>query len=141
MIPLLPEIENNRNESLSSTTARCMIYLLSDLKAEVSGEYVKSDFSVDQESYIEKGAAFSLIWTPDRVWEINPSIYVKRFDYNNAPDGRKRDDTERGIGLNVSRFFKDFELFISINLTDNNSDSEPETYRRTITQCGMVWSF
>lgn len=144
--PILPtpkfsNIENNRSESLSSTTVRCMIYFLSDLKGEVSGEYVKSDFSVSSESYTGKGAAFSLIWTPIREWEINPTLYWKRFDYDNAPDGTKWHDTEQGIGLNVSRFFKPFEVFVRIDLTDNQSDFETETYRRIITQCGMVWSF
>jgi len=139
--PAFSQVESNRNEWLSSTTIRGILYLMSDLKGEISAEYVKSDFSVYQESYAEKGAFFSLIWTPDKAWEISPLIYVKRFDYNTAPDGIKRDDTERGIGLNISYFFKAFEVFVSMNLTDNNSEIETETYQRTVTQCGIVWSF
>lgn len=135
------QVESNRNEWLSSTTIRGILYLKSDLKGEISAEYVKSDFSVYQESYAEKGAFFSLVWTPDKSWEISPLIYVKQFDYNTAPDGIKRDDTERGIGLNISYFFKAFEVFVSMNLTDNDSEIETETYQRTVTQCGIVWSF
>ncbi len=135
------QVETNRNEWLSSTSIRGILYLMSELKGEISAEYVKSDFFVYQESYAEKGAFFSLVWTPDKAWEISPLIYVKQFDYNTAPDGIKRDDTERGIGLNISYFFKAFEVFVSMNLTDNNSEIETETYQRTVTQCGMVWSF
>jgi hypothetical protein len=139
--PVFPEEETQRNEWLRSTSIRGTLYFMSDLKGEVSVEYVRSDFSVYQESYAEKGASFSLIWTPNKSWEISPLIYVKQFDYNAAPDGIKRDDTERGIGLNISYFFKAFEVFVSMNLTDNNSELDTETYQRTVTQCGIIWSF
>ncbi len=137
--------ENQRNEMLSATHLRGIFYLSSDLKSEAFLEYIHSDFSISYESYIEKGFGVSLIWTPIEAWEFTPSAYWKRFDYDNASDSPwgniKRQDNERGIGLNISYFFKKFEIFAKIDLTDNHSDFGTETYRRTITQCGINWSF
>ena len=130
---------------LRATNLRCVVYLSSELKGEAFLEYIRSDFSISYESYIEKGLGVSLIWTPIEAWEFTPSAYWKRFDYDDASDNSwgniRRQDIERGIGLNISHFFKTFEVFAKIDLTDNHSDFGTETYRRTITQCGINWSF
>lgn len=140
-----PAAENHRNEMLRATTLRCIVYLSSELRSEAFWEYIRSDFSIAPESYIEKGIGLSLVWTPIESWEITPSAYWKRFDYDNVsgdfPDNTERQDTEREIGLNISYFFKKVEVFAKIDIIDNHSDFGTESYRRTITQCGINWSF
>ncbi|OQX20362.1 MAG: hypothetical protein BWK80_35820, partial [Desulfobacteraceae bacterium IS3] len=99
------------------------------------------DSSVDTESYGQNGVNLSFLWTPADAWEISAMTGWKRFDYDESFQDKERTDTRYLAGFGVSRFIKNIELFFHTEWMKNDSDSASESYRQTVTQCGVNFSF
>ncbi len=47
----------------------------------------------------------------------------------------------RSMGIQLSRFWRHFELYWQVQLQEGESPLDYETYTREVVQCGLSWSF
>ncbi len=133
--------ERNRDDVLSLTELSLVFYLGPSVTALFTGEHRINGSSVESESYDSNGLHFTVKWAPEKKWQCVLSLSGTKYDFDQDYRQRSRSDKVRAAGLQISRFIDAFEVYARVDLTDSDSNFERENYRRTVTQCGISWSF
>lgn len=97
--------------------------------------------SISRETYDLYGSALGLTWIPTDNWQIHAMLTIQSANYDSVRQNTDREDDIRLATLKISRFFKDFELFLQIDQLDINSTLETESYTQWVNQCGVTYSF
>ncbi|OQY60493.1 MAG: hypothetical protein B6245_01145 [Desulfobacteraceae bacterium 4572_88] len=133
--------EAYRDDRFDSGVLQATAYLTPVLQASMSAEHNRRHSSVGTESYRQNCLSLSLLWSIGGSWELSAMSFWKRADYHDTPAGMYRKDTRYGVGLGISFFIKNAELFLNAEWTENDSALDSESYFRTVTQCGFMWAF
>ncbi len=130
--------DDHRRSEVAAT-----LFLTPVLQSSLVMEYATNDSSLVRESYHRRGWAFSLIWTPTDTTEIVASAALQRDEFQGRGDGRQRTDTNLAFAWRLSRILgrDDRQFFLEVTWRDNESTLSTETYRQTVSQCGLSWYF
>lgn len=94
--------------------------------------------TVGFETHHENSLGLMADWQPADAWQISAQVDWKAANYTQTAH---RSDTIRMAALNLSRFMAQTEIFFKIEWMDNQSSLPLQTWRRTITQCGISYFF
>lgn len=131
----------SRDDDFYATGLQGTVYLSPETNTVLSLEHNRLDSSVATESFLQNGVNLSFLWIPADVWEVSVNTAWRHFDYDESSEDADRTDTRYLAGFGVSRFIKNIELFFHTEWTKNDSDSASESYRQTVTKCGVNLSF
>jgi len=129
----------SRDDRISSSGFEGKFFLSPTIETSLSAEYNYLNSSVETESYLQNGLYFSFLWKPHDMWEINAKSFLKNTDYDNPT--LDRTDKTFFTSLGISCFINNFEIFLQIENTENNSSFDTESYQQMVTQCGFLFSF
>ncbi len=94
--------------------------------------------TVGLETRYENGLGLTADWQPADAWQISAQVDWKATNYTQT---HHRSDTLRIASLSLSRFMAQTEIYFKIEWLDNPSSLPVQTWRRTITQCGISYFF
>lgn len=128
-------------ERVRSTGLQLVVYLASSIQAELMATYNRLTSSMDADAYREKGLSISLLWMPSSLWEISAMTGWGEVDYDHDPPNTDWTENIFDASFGISRFIDPFELFFKVERTENDSSLDGDSYRQTVTQCGVILSF
>ena len=126
----------DRDDRMTEGSVYGTLYLLPTLQARLQLGVGHLDSSIDAETHDHKKAAVTLTFGPWREWTAEGSLEWRELDYDFG-----RNDIYRAAGLQVSRPVGPVDVYFQLSGSDNDSDIDSEDYQRTVTQCGLSWSF
>ena len=129
-------LSRDRDDRMSEGSVYGRLYLLPTLQARLQLGVGHLGSSIDAETHDELKSAVSLIFGPWREWTAEGSLEWRELDYDLG-----RNDTYRAADFRVSRPLGAVDVYVQLSGSDNDSDIDSESYRRTVTQCGFSWSF
>ncbi len=135
------QTSSSRDDHLRSTGIRGTLFLTPAIQTHISLEHNRLDSSVETESYRQNSGMLSLLWEPSDLWEISATTFWKRAEYDQDIENTDRTDTTYDVGLGISYFINNLELFFHVEQTENDSPLDIESYCQTVTQCGLIFSF
>ncbi|MFO7599933.1 MAG: hypothetical protein R6X27_09010 [Candidatus Desulfacyla sp.] len=133
-----------RDNRLLATALNLDIFILSSLTGRVYGAYGDLDASLDMESYREIQAGAALSWAPAPEWLVGVEAAWFRTNYHRVPESitRVRESNDLwSAGIQVSRFWGDFEIFGQAGWKSGDAPLDYESYTQTVVQCGFSYSF
>jgi hypothetical protein len=129
-------LSKDRDDRMTEGSVYGTLYLLPMLQARLQLGVGHLDSSIDAETHDHKKAAMTLTFGPWREWTVLGSLEWRELDYDFG-----RNDTHRAADLRVSRPVEAVDVYFQLSGSDNDSDIDSEDYQRTVTQCGLSWSF
>ena len=127
-----------------STALHLDVFMLSSLAGRLYAAYGDLNASLGMESYREIQAGASLFWAPVPEWFIALEAAWFRTDYHDVPENmacvRETNDIW-SAGIQVSRFWGDFEFFGEAGWRSGEAPLDYESYTQTVIQCGFSYSF
>ncbi len=131
-----------RDDDHRRTEVAATLFLTPVLQSSLVMEYATNDSSLVRESYLRRGGAFSLVWTPTDATEIVVGAALQRDEFRRRGDGRQRTDTNLSFTWRLNRTLgRDRQFFLEVTRRDNDSTLSTEIYRQTVSQCGLSWYF
>ena len=130
-----------RKDHTWSTEIAAAWYISSEFKADLSCRYLDVASTADFESYKELGGSTRLGWFWMKSTELFLSGFWYRLDYESAPQLLERKDEFYGFSIGGNRPVRKMRLFIQYDYTMNDSPVSGENYRKSVMQCGAVYSF
>ena len=132
---VLTEIKTEkRNDCYMSSDLGMSVRLHPMLNMTMFALYNRLLSNIQTEAYDGFGSSIFFRFSPDPSWGISTEASLWKNNYDDSAD---RTDLFRSAGLLINYFLDRYELFIRIDLMDNNSSLEYETYNRLVTQCGF----
>lgn len=131
----------SRDDTIGMIEAGATLYPTPDIQADLWVRGGRVDSSAEFESYRENGISAWTQWMPGEAWRVFVAGSWARFDYDKSPGGTDRKDDLYTINLGIRRFIGDFEIFAQFNRTENDSPVDGEGFVKTVTQCGVAYSF
>jgi hypothetical protein len=133
-----------RNNFLMTTGMDLDVFILPELTGRLYAAYGNLNSSLDMESFgeIQAGAALSFI--PAEQWQTVFEATWYRTDYNSVPEDITRVRRTNYIwsaGMQISRFWGDFELFAQLGWKSGDAPLDYESYQQTVIQCGLSYTF
>ncbi|NQU15239.1 MAG: hypothetical protein HQ561_13890 [Desulfobacteraceae bacterium] len=133
-----------RNNRLMVTGVGLDIFILPSLTGRVYAAYGDLNSSLDMESFreIQSGVAFS--WVPATQWRVGVEGVWYRTEYYSVPQNItcvRPTNITWSSGVQVSRFWGDFELFGQVGWKSGDAPLDYESYTQTVIQCGLSYSF
>ena len=140
----LKRLYSPRNNRLLQTAVNLDVFLLSVLSGRVYATYGDLDSSLDMESYRELAAGLGVSWTPAHEWRVGFEARGSRVRYHSVPEKIKRVreiNTIWFLGMDVSRFWGDFELFGQLGWTSGEAPLDYSDYTQTVILCGISYVY
>ena len=131
----------DRQDDLLVTELTVSVYPAPAWEAELTGTHFHNDSTLTLESYAESGGRLKITWGPSPSWTFFVEGGWWRADYDTAGRRPSRTDDRLRGGLGVARGFSSWELFVDAVYEDNDSTWTMQTYRDTVTRCGIRWFF
>ena len=133
-----------RNNFLMTTGANLHVFMTSTLTGRLYAAYGDLNASLDMESFreIEAGAAIS--WTPADQWLTVFEVTGFRTYYNSVEGHTmriRRTNYSWSAGMQVSRFWGDFEIFGQLGWRSGQAPLDYDSYNQTVVQCGLSYSY
>jgi len=129
----------SRDDRISSSEIEGKFFLSPTIETSLSAECNYLNSSAETESYLQNALYLSFLWKPHDMWEISAKSFLKNTDYDNP--ALERTDKTFFISLGISCFIRNFEIFLQVENTENDSSLDIESYHQTVTQCGFLFSF
>ena len=141
---LLNKLYPPRNNVLMVTGVDLDIFIMPALTGRLYAAYGDLNSSLDMESFREVQAGAALSWVPADQWRTVFEATWYRTQYNSVPENITRVRRTNYIwsaGMQVSRFWGDFELFGQAGWKSGDAPLDYESYTQTVIQCGLSYSF
>lgn len=133
-----------RNNFLATTGANLHVFMTPTLTGRLYAAYGNLNASLDMESFREIQAGAAISWAPADQWLTVFEITGFRTYYDSVPENltciRRTNYTWSG-GVQVSRFWGDFEIFGQLGWKSGEAPLDYESYRQTVIQCGLSYSY
>ena len=133
-----------RNNFLMTTGASLHVFMTSTLTGRIYAAYGDLNASLDLESFRELQAGTAISWVPADPWLVVFELTGFRTYYNSVPDDLtrvRRTNYSWSAGMQVSRFWGDFEIFGQLGWKSGEAPLDYESYRQTVVQCGLSYSY
>lgn len=131
----------SREDTIGTIEMGAALFPTPDLQAEFRVHHRRVDSSAVFESYRDNGVSAWVGWFPTESWELFASGAWARLDFDESPDETDRTDDLYSLGMGIRRFWGDFEIYLELDRTENDSPVDGEDYAKTVTRCGLVYSF
>lgn len=140
-VPELAVTEPPRDDHLVNTDIIADAFMAPGISGAFSAGYAELHSSVDFETYRQWHARMQLDRDFRDTWRLELDAGWARTCYYDSPLSFERIDYTFSAGLSIGRQIGPFELFAGVIWLKNNSRLSVESYRQTVTQCGLSWYF
>jgi len=133
-----------RNNFLTTTGVDLDVFILPELTGRLYAAYGNLNSSLDMESFGEILAGAALSFIPAEQWRTVFEATWYRTDYSSVPEDITRVRRTNYIwsaGMQISRFWGDFELFAQLGWKSGDAPLDYESYQQTVIQCGLSYTF
>ena len=133
-----------RDNRLLYTAVDLNIFILPSLTGRLYVTYGDLSSSLDMESYWELGAGIGISWIPRDKWRVGFEVRGSRVRYDSVPENMtcvRRTNTIGSLGMDVSRYWDDFELFGELGWTWGEAPLDYTNYTQTVILCGISYKF
>ncbi len=140
----LQQLYPPRDNRFLSTTLDLDIFILPTVTGRIYANYGDLNASLDMESYWEFQTGLGIYWTPLAQWRLGFEAKGSRVRYDSVPENITRVRENNNIwflGLDVSRFWGDFELFGEMGWTSGEAPLDSVDYTQTVILCGISYIF
>jgi hypothetical protein len=142
---ILNEYLPPRDNRLIHTILTFDMFFMPSLSGSLYGGYSDLKSSVDLESYGQIETGIALYWEPFEQWQVMGEARGYRVDYHDVPDSMQKCVRPINyiytLGLQVSRFWGPFEIFVAAAITDGEAPLDYESYSQRTVQCGLSYFF
>ena len=141
---LLNTLYPPRNNVLMVTGVDLDVFMMSPLTGRLYAAYGDLSSSLDMESFREVQAGAALSWIPADQWRTVFEATWYRTQYYSVPENItrvRRTNYSWSAGVQISRFWGDFELFGQVGWKSGDAPLDYESYTQTVIQCGLSYSF
>jgi hypothetical protein len=140
-VPELAVTEPPRDDDLVNTDIIVDAFMAPGMSGAFSAGYAELHSTVDFETYRQWHARVQLDRDFRDTWRLELDAGWARTCYYESPLSFERIDYTFSAGLSIGRQIGPIELFAGVTWLKNNSRLSVESYRQTVTQCGLSWSF
>ncbi|MCF8129566.1 MAG: hypothetical protein K9N10_13720 [Deltaproteobacteria bacterium] len=133
-----------RNNLLMTTGVDLDVFILPQLTGRLYAAFGNLNSSLDMESFREIQAGAALSWVPAELWRTVFEATWYRTYYNSVPEDItrvRRTNYNWSAGMQISRFWGDFELFAQLGWKSGDAPLDYESYQQTVIQCGLSYTF
>ncbi len=130
-----------RDDTLATLSIGLGRHFSPTASAAVALDYADRDSQVGAEAYARYGLTLSAQWDLGAEWALELGLGVHRYRYEEAPAGLDRRDDEISAALDLRRRIGDGALFCRALVLDNRSSFDPKSFRQTVSECGLDWTF
>ena len=133
-----------RNNFLMTTGASLHVFMTSTLTGRLYAAYGDLNASLDMESFREIQAGAAISWIPADQWLTVFELTGFRTYYNSVEEHTmriRRTNYSWSAGMQVSRFWGDFEIFGQLGWKSGQAPLDYESYTQTVVQCGLSYSY
>lgn len=132
---------DDREDDIAATRLRAEFFPRPALRFDVEGVWTRLDSSIERESFDGIGLSAGAGWFPE-PWGFRLSFAGYRDDYDaELSGGGSREDTTWILGAELRRSFGPVDGLAAVEWTGADSSADNQSYRRTVTRCGVSWSF
>lgn len=131
-------ITKEQNDLLVSSDFGVQINCYSWLDIDLTALFGRLYSSIDFDEYNECGGAVSVNISPEKSWLV--TLKTSQFKRKFTTD-KIRNDTFSSTGLIISKMTDKFEVFVDIDVMENSSTINEESYKQQVTQCGITYFF
>jgi hypothetical protein len=127
-----------------TTGANLHVFMTPTLTGRLYAAYGDLNASLDMESFREIQAGAAVSWAPADQWLTVFELTGFRTDYNSVPEDItrvRRVNYSWSAGMQVSRFWGDFEIFGQLGFKSGEAPLDYESYTQTVIQCGLSYSY
>lgn len=134
----------DRTDDLYTSRLWATVYPSPSLGLDGELRWTRVDSTIATESFDGIGGTAGLSWFSE-PWEIRLAASGYRDTYDSARTGAgggdSRTDTTWMLEAEIRRSLGPVEGVIGVRWTDLDSAAANESYRKTVTRCGLSWAF